>query len=201
VRWNIVRKAWQLARDRFPDVRRLFVDVPSRLAPRGEMAIIDLDKPKEPLSRISFQVQPSSEGPSLLMSLGDEQSTISLPRGASRTYGTPSRREALRASRDQLLAARYGDEAELAEARELMGMDGTFNLRLARSGKRKFKDYERVRILDPRSMQFQELGQVMTSRREKDQRFYLVLVDGSSKPQWFPDDLVGPNLAGVSPDD
>ena len=57
---------------------------------------------------------------------------------------------------------------------------------------REFKDYQKVRVKDAASMEYQEVGQIMDCKGSYGKGYwYLVLVDGSSKPQWFAEEDLG----------
>jgi hypothetical protein len=66
---------------------------------------------------------------------------------------------------------------------------------------RKFKQYDRARINAPLSMEHQECAQVVATKgSNSDGYWYLVLVDGSSVPSWFPEDCLQPVEAGKPPE-
>jgi hypothetical protein len=76
-------------------------------------------------------------------------------------------------------------------------VEGSFNLKAA-NPKHSFDAYQRVRIVQPSSMEHQECGKVLEVRGGgKDPEWYLVLVDGSEKPLWFPSSSLAPDEAGA----
>lgn len=56
VRWEITRKAWSLARDKFPKAKNLYVDVPSKIGTQGSCLVYDLDGEDEPLGRLEYRL-------------------------------------------------------------------------------------------------------------------------------------------------
>jgi hypothetical protein len=74
-----------------------------------------------------------------------------------------------------------------------------FNLKTAKP-KSQFIVYQRVRISNPASMEHQECGRILAAKGGgKDPEWYLVLVDGSEKPLWFPASSLDLDAAGKDP--
>ena len=66
-----------------------------------------------------------------------------------------------------------------------------------RPTKKRFENYEKVRVVDPRIMEYNEGAKVLNHRRNKDKKdFYEVIVDGSEKPIWLSDLQLAPNQVG-----
>ena len=57
MRWELVKAAWGLAAEAFPK-KRVYVVVPSRVAPEGAMEVIGLEDGKE-AGKIAYRVTPS----------------------------------------------------------------------------------------------------------------------------------------------
>jgi hypothetical protein len=67
-----------------------------------------------------------------------------------------------------------------------------------RKKKRKFTDYQRVRVMDPRLMDHNEAARILDVHRDKDRNdWYLVIVDGSERPIWLNEKQLEPNEAGA----
>ena len=167
MRWELIKAAWGLASEAFPD-KRVYVVSPHRIAPEGAMEVVDLSDGKE-AGRIAYRVTPSGR---VTLSAVGKTKEISLPSSPRISYKVRK-------------APRSPDEIQ-------HGMAKT-----ASAARAKYKPYEKIRIIDPRSMEFGELGQVLSSASKKGRRFYLVSVDGSGKPMWFAEDSLGPNMVGA----
>lgn len=62
---------------------------------------------------------------------------------------------------------------------------------------KKFEEYDKVRVNAPLSMEHQECGQVLIVKGSYAEGYwYLVLVDGSSEPTWFPEESLAHIEAG-----
>jgi hypothetical protein len=174
MRWKLVKKAWRLAAEAFPG-QRVFVPCPLSLSQEGEMPVYGLggERPVE-IARMSYRLVPRGRGAAIELSVAGIGCEVEAPVGG--TVGP------IRTKTSSIVAAPMVREA-------------------MHRGQRKFKDYERVRVLDPMSMEYQEIGQILMSKRTKKGRVYLILVDGSSKPAWFHEDHVAENMAGAEPPD
>jgi hypothetical protein len=172
MRWNIVKNAWAMASEEFRG-HKVFVPCPLSVSQEGEMPVYSIDdgKPTK-VATMTYRVVPRGSGAVVLLRLGDAGREVQLP-----SHG---RALAIKSSRTEVPAATLVKEAKHV-------------------GKRKFKDYERVRVMDPLSMEYQEIGQILMSKRTKGGRAYLILVDGSSKPIWVREDNVAENMAGAAP--
>jgi len=212
MRWDVIKKAWEMAREQFPSVRRLRVATPMVFARAGEVPILDLDSPGEPRGIIRYETESVGRKQRIRLALGSKEAEVPLAPARPQTFRVGSRVEPWPSGLDpEMVRGRYGDEH--AEKLALfLGEPRGYNLRLAAKPRRRFKENERVRICgmpmpmpgeralpSPHALQYQELGQVVSSARTKAGRFYLVLVDGSSEPQWFPEGAICPNLAGRAP--
>jgi hypothetical protein len=83
-----------------------------------------------------------------------------------------------------------------------VGLSG-FNLRVARDPRpnSKYKIFERVRVRDAASMEYQECGQILDVRGTKnDGYFYTVLVDGSESPLEFAEENLSELMVGRIPE-
>lgn len=243
MRWEVTKKAWAMAREKFPKIEKLFVDVPERFLAVGQCRVLDLSSPQKPLAIISYDVRPISGQPQVVLSMGGKTESVALPRFGSVGMdvstgfaGTPGRTGSLDA---WAVMDRYVDPGELAEQVAKLaawhegGMGKTamtedsvakwmkgvgfpheeaplvcdelralglsvapaFNRRLAKYVK-PFEVYDQVRIKMENSMEHNECGQILERKRDKGKRKYLVLVDGSSEPEWFFEDAIKPNMVG-----
>ena len=162
-----MKAAWGLASEAFPD-KRVYVVTPQRIAPEGAMRVVDLEDGKD-AGLIAYRVNPSGK---VVMAAGGKTKEVSLPQPPRISYKIRK-------------SPRSPDEIQ-------HGMAKT-----ASTARAKYKPYEKVRIIDPRSMEFGELGQVLSSASKKGRRFYLVSVDGSGKPMWFAEESLGQNMVGA----
>jgi len=167
MRWELVKAAWGLAVEAFPD-KRVYVAAPARIAPAGRMKVIDLAD-GEKAGEIDYKVDRSGR---MVLKAGDKSRELSLPRLSSHSYRV--RKE-----------PRSPDEIQHGMAKA------------ASSARKRFKPYEKCRIVDRRSMEFGELGQVLSSASREGRRFYLVSVDGSGTPMWFAEESLAPNMVGA----
>jgi hypothetical protein len=254
MRWNLIKEAWSLARKKFPDVKRLFVDLPEKFKCEGQCAIYDLDEPDEPVGILKYHSKMADNHPIIIVSVGEMEIETGVPRFASVDMAVESAQRPLvkkasingpdimaqypdqavlgeqiaylvvghvdgplykasdrRISTDSLVrwgrAFGFSEEAIIASHEKLadLGVEVTatqaFNLRIAkRPRKKEFENFQKVRVIDPRSMQLNEGGQVVEHKRnEEDEDFYLVIVDGSEEPSWYKEDQIEKNE--VAPQD
>lgn len=242
MRWEILQKVWKLAKAKFPNVERLYVDLPIRFRSDGECAVYDLDKAGEPVGVIAYSnvvedgvplVSVRLEGQTEKVAAGrvsrecrvgialDERTKaprvdVSLLRRGCRDGFDVGRKLALlfsngaRDGRASVADVRRWASGQGVDMRmvvpimcgledmgfELEGNGGAYNLRLA-SGKQKFEPHQRVRVIHPTAMDYQECGRVMECKGgPKDGFWYAVLVDGSQDPLWFPEEALDEDEAG-----
>ena len=209
MRWEVIKRAWQMAKIRFPGIQSLYVQVPVVLAHKGYLPVFDLVDAKTPIGAIDYQVVSKGNGRNVRLALGSDSAEVRLAPSVLQSFKIAVREEPLTRTPDpNLVRARYGKEAE--EKLAILGL--VSSVKTAKKPSKKFEDYERVRICglpavpdgmehvpNAGAMQYQEAGQVMTSARGRNGRFYLILVDGSSEPQWFHEEMVCPVLAGEIP--
>lgn len=254
MRWNVIKEAWALARKKFPDMKRLFVDLPDRFHCEGQCGIYDLENPDEPIGILKYRASMSEDQPVVIVSMGEIEVSAGMPRfgsidlepsasekplvkkasisakdisakypdpdvlGEQVAYLVLGHEDGLlhkvaekRVSTDSLYqwgrAFGFSAEAMLAAKDKLqeLGVEvyepSTFNLKTAKRPKKKeFKNFQKVRIVEPASMQLNEGGQVLDhKRKEGEEDFYLVIVDGSSEPSWYHEDQLEDNdIAGLS---
>lgn len=248
MRWNLIKEAWSLARKKFPDVKRLFVDLPDKFKCEGQSAVYDLDKPDSPIGILKYHAKISDNHPVVIISMGEMEIETGVPRFASIDMPVAADQKPLvkkasisgqdimaqypdinvlgeqiaylvvghedgplykvankKISTDSL--ARWGrafgfpEEAVMASREKLadLGVEvvesQAFNLRVAKRPKKKeFENFQKVRIVEPASMQLNEGGQIVDHKRnEKEEDFYLVIVDGSDEPSWYREDQIENN--------
>lgn len=80
MRWDIIKKAWSLASEKYPDAKRLFVALPDQFRGVGECSVIDLDNPEKPLGKIRYEAKCDNGEPVLSLKLEDLVKTSSLAR-------------------------------------------------------------------------------------------------------------------------
>lgn len=240
MRWDILKKAWGLARSNFPDAQKLYVQIPSVFKSHGECKIYDLASPDKPLGAVSYQTVTSKGEPVLTMTLDKGQAEVRASFGLGdvrvgmtkrAVAGWPSvlsadlvcqrykdpfeigrlaaimAKEAIGESvaaedlRAWMASQGYSREMETPIRAGLLGLgvsveyETSFNIKQAKG--KKFKEEDRVRIVHPTSMEYQEVGRVMGC--EGDSRsgyWYSVLVDGSGSPMMFPESALEKDEAG-----
>jgi hypothetical protein len=237
MRWNLVARAWSLARSKYPDVKRLYVDIPGKFGASGSCNILDLDVPGKPLGAITYDVRPLNGEPRMTLALDAQNETLPLPSIELKASVKTSIRTASNEISAELITKRYPDPEELSTQlaylivghkdgiKEASGgmsrndvgqwlrshgfepsllddvcagidglgvrLDGGFNIRQARQVKNHFEQFQRVRIKDELSMEYQECAQVLEVKGSlKDGYWYKVLVDGSESPKWFPEEAL-----------
>jgi hypothetical protein len=230
MRWNVIKEAWQLAKESFPKVERLYVSFPDRFRGSGECDVVDLEKPGESLGKIAYKMGCHDKTPVVFLSINKTSKSVKLPRQAAldlKAETVPLVKASSICADD--IMAKYGDssvlgeqlaylcvgheegplyqsecdsisEAALAEwvkkagfpqtilpyvqdNLEKMGVrtleDKGFNLKSAKGKKeRKFPDFARVRVIDPRLLSENRGGQIRGY--DKKTGLYRVLIDGSS---------------------
>lgn len=118
MRWNLVKEAWSLARKKFPDTKRLFVDLPEKFRCEGQCAIYDLDKPDEPIGVLKYRAKMADQQPVIIVSLGGMEATAGIAQFGSIDLPVSSaeRQLAKKASINaQDINARYPDPSLLGE--------------------------------------------------------------------------------------
>lgn len=243
MRWEITKKAWVLAKERFPKTERLFVELPDKFLGTGECSVFDLDAPERPLGKIAYEAKCVDGQPRISMSLGERTAEASLPKFGAMTIKTAHREEIL--ERRQTIDAptimeQYKDMAVLGEQIAYLiaghpnglvkteqntdeGMHAglvetwvvengfpreafphvevklaALGFKISRKQKKKFMTFEKVRVVDPRLMQYNEGARILGYKRDKDkQNWYQIIVDGSEKPIWLNEMQLAKNEAGI----
>lgn len=238
MRWTMLKKAWTLASEKFPDAKRLYVDVPQILRGEGACKVYDLEQPDSPLGLINYQFKCEDGHPIVSMSIGSNEVKTALSRVPTSDLSITSELQTLR-SKNTICAAdimaQYSDPSVLAEQlaylmvghedgpiktaqadeesidqwmeqqgfkSEVFALAKThlenLGIKIAkRPRKKRFENYEKVRVVDPRIMEYNEGAKVLSHKRDKDkQDWYEVLVDGSEKPIWLNDVQIAPNEVG-----
>ena len=117
MRWEIIKKAWQLANQKFPKAK-LYVDMPDRFTGSGECSIFDLEKPNDPLGKIVYQARCEDGKPVLSMKIDETEEKAELSKTAALQFKVASQIQDL-AKKNTILAsdimAQYRDPAELGE--------------------------------------------------------------------------------------
>lgn len=237
MRWEIIKKAWSLASQKFPNTKRLFVDVPEKFLGSGECHVIDLEHPEEPLGKISYQARCENGKPILSIKLDEQEEKVALLKSELQ-FKIATTIEPL-AKKNTILAsdimAKY-HESDLGEQvaylilghpeglagneldPEVVGqwiIDHGFpsviieNVKtaLASAGvqcvarkkgkKRMFENFEKVRVVDPRIMEYNEGARVVGHKRDKELNdWYQVIVDASDKPIWVNEKQLAKNTVG-----
>jgi hypothetical protein len=245
MRWELTKRAWALARDKFPEVERLYVSIPEHLARHGECMIVDLSSPAAELGKVAYEVRPHGRYPVMRISLMDSHDQVQMPTcSVEANIVTKACKASVSAIDPRLLASKCNDAFELGRRMALLATSGTsskitrkeasswmskwgfppdmitpfveglvslgafeedgsvaYNMKWA--NKKGFDANQRVRVNSPGSMEHQECGRVIDSRgKGNEPTWYLVHVDGSEKPAWFPEVALGTDDAGkvIDPD-
>lgn len=178
MRWDITKMAWVLAKKKFPDAKSLFVSLPVRFKPKGDVPIMDLSSRRE-LGRISYSVTPTSSDSLLVLECENEQAFYFLPPSNSLTVNTErtSLTSPVRTRRDP------------------------FNYRQAKKSKvKKVKDFPPTvhLVQDGNAMIVADVFEVRkTKGRNKHREWWLVRPAGASKPVWVPSEFIRPIRAGT----
>ena len=242
MRWDIVKKSWKLARDKFGGVKRLYVETPANFEMNGRCRVFDLDSPAEPIGVIAYQTGWENGSSAIKLSLEDVKASVPAARFAIDGLTVVSRTAELQV-RNSISAAdvmaRYPDPKILGEqvaylivghedglpGRELEDydvddwvLDRGFppqildGVKTAMAGigivtcrdrrQQRFQPGDKIRIVDPNLRDYEEGGKVQGFKRTKDKErdkligWYLVLIDGSSKPVWVQEQQLAKNMAG-----
>lgn len=258
MRWDIVTKAWSMARNAFPSAKRLYVDLPQKFSHKGSCSVFDLEKGYEPLGSIEYSIVAFAGKPTLVMSLGGQQKTAALAPCSMELTTMNGRLKPLRlgasdvlgkcasladaGERAALLAVGHGssplrgkDSVDKFALREWVAQEGFpegcfpyaeakleeigvavrgFNLREAKRHKKEQALYQpqmAVRVIDPNMRDHNKCGKIVSVWKQKSKRvkgqekktppgfWYLVWIDGTSKPVWFAEGQLAPNMAGAIP--
>jgi len=208
MRWSVIKKIWTLAKAAFPK-ERLFPDVPLSFAKEGKIGLVDPKTGKKE-AEISYFTTPDK----MILRLKDFQEEVPLPKRNTLSFLTNAIKtdEFVQTQKlGKLLSQNYQNEGLLSIAAKIYEGKGEtksfeqwleeneFPEKILRIAAKKTHDrYQRVRIRNPLSMEHNEMGVILDVVGDKNKNFkYLVLVDGSSKPQWFDQNSISTNLAGV----
>lgn len=78
MKWEILKKAWQLARSKFPKTQRLYVHPPRSFALKGSCQVVDLEKPEEVMASIDYEIGMDGQRPVIQLSLLGESAKVAL---------------------------------------------------------------------------------------------------------------------------
>ena len=163
MRWEILKKAYALAKKSFPDAKSLFVDIPPKIGIEGSCTIYDLEKQDAPLGKAEYKTCFSAGSPYVSVTVSGNEDKVEIKKAASA-------------------------EVTVNPVQHKLGQVSPEQKKKPQQG-REFKDYEKVRVKDATSMEYQEAGQVLECKGSYRKGYwYLILVDGSSKPRWFAED-------------
>ena len=260
MRWDIVTKAWDLAKNAFPSVKRIYVDLPQKFSPKGTCSVFDLENRDEPVGGIEYSIVAFAGKPTLVLALGDQRKMASLERcsldlpvatgemkplrlgakdvlGKCASLADAGEKAALLAAghpssplkdkacvektalRDWMVAEGFPEESlPYAQAKlQQIGVSvQSFNLREAKQAKHKkrhalFQPQMVLRVIDPNMRDHNKCGKVVSIWRQKRKKvkgqqkktppmfWYLIWIDGTSKPVWFAEKQLAPNMAGALP--
>jgi hypothetical protein len=118
MRWDVVKKSWELARDKFDGVKRLYVETPANFEANGKCRVFDLDSPGDPIGTIAYQTVSENGGSAIKLSLEDVKASVPTGRFAIDNLPIISKTSELKA-RNSIsvpdIMARYPDTKILGE--------------------------------------------------------------------------------------
>lgn len=207
MRWDFMKKCWSMAKDSFPK-DSIFVFIPPKLGMEGDCPIINIPTNKS-LGKIEYQTVVIGGNSYVNLKLGDKEESIRLQKFAEISI-SPAKSIVKRNGANAPKAIAY-----IAIGRKITNLDTflstegysldildevkreMFSLGHAVTGsKRRFQDMDRIRIKDPKSMEYNEGGRVVGYKKVNGKEVYLVIVDGSEEPVWFLDDVLELNNVG-----
>ena len=238
--WDIIKKAWTIASEKFPEAKRLFVDLPPKFRGFGECTVYDLETPEKPLGKISYEYRCEDGKPILSMNLQNaEAKTAAIQANMDLTISSSIQPFQKNNKIDSAaVMSQYKDANSLSEqvAYLVVGHDlglspdqdksidseeiddwiieqgfpcdisaGVksnitklgFSCTAKRRKQKEFQNYQKVRVVDPRIMEYNEGARILKHKRDKDKNdWYEVIVDGSEKPIWLHEKQLAPNEVG-----
>lgn len=81
MRWEIIKKAWALARQEFPKVSKLTLVPPARIGLVGSIPVYDGGEPEKPIGYISFKA--SKDGERIEVTAGKQTAEVKNKRSMS----------------------------------------------------------------------------------------------------------------------
>lgn len=238
MRWDVIKQAWALAKEKFPDAKRLFVSLPDKFRGFGECSVVDLDKPDAPLGKITYEAKCESGRPVLSMKLEEKSKEAALPKTGCLqmnlmvSVGEFKPRSSIPSADimakfpdhktlgEKLAYLMIGHEDGIAKGAQSIheglieswiGEHGfpkeaiphaeaklaELGVVVARKKRKRFENFEKVRVVDPRLREYNEGAQVLRRKRDKEKHdWYAVLVDGSDTPIWLRDEQIEKNNVG-----
>lgn len=216
IMWAFTKKCWNIAKEAHPGC---ILDMPQKLASSGTISIFDLKGLSEgdgdPCGKLEYESVPG-EKPYYSISCGGKREYVQIPRfgemsfpmarhiDASKVLSVNDATEAISA-----LAAANGvsDEPGLARWMLANGFGGEdheavmakLGIRRVTAKQKLFEDMEKVRVNDPSSMEHGEGGRIQEHKKKDGEFVYLVLVDGSDRPEWFMERHLSKNTVGEIP--
>lgn len=208
MRWEAIRKVWPLCKLAFPN-GPVWPDVPHRLSKEGGICIYDIKSGKK-----VGEVKYKTINDKINFSLNNIFEDLKLERKSSVSFDVKSIKTSefiKKISIGKSMSANYSGE-KLLDFAEKIYANGPKSLTLEQwllcnefpdetiiiAEKKKYKEYQRVRIKNTSSMEYNEMGVILDISGDKKKGFnYLVLVDGSEKPIWFNQSSLNFNLSGA----
>ena len=236
MRWDIIKKAWSLASEKFPDKKRLFVALPDQFRGIGDCDVYDLDNPETPLGIIHYEAHCENGTPVMSLSLKDMVKKAEFQRVPSlhvKTAGIEGELKPRTSISVKEIMTKHSGPEQLGECAAYLiagheeGIPGDqihegiieswfddhgfpkesipfaqakleqLGIKIARRKRKRFENYEKVRVVDPRIREYNEGAQILGRRRDKEGKdWYQVIVDGSDKPIWLMDEQLDSNSVG-----
>lgn len=115
IRWDVIKKAWALAREKFPE-KRVFVEMPRRFKSSGRCLVYDLSSPDEVMASIEYNVSHANGRAHVVLSMGGASHEVGLERRSAVGFKVDSMRVAMPKLIDvdgEAVMAKYPDREEL----------------------------------------------------------------------------------------
>ncbi len=222
IRWNIIKKAYQVAADSFK-TQDLLIDFPKVLEKTGSLSVYLLPDLSGPIGKLDYNIVHADDFTGISISCNNVNKIIStssfepisckVAMSKDLEVGSVEIKDGSASSIALVLAQKYGEEVDYSEFKDLEDSE-EIQAELVRNGInvysqlkikeaqdiplfRKYKQYDKVRVNNEKSMEYQECATVLDCVGNIDKGFkYFVLVDGSSKPIWISEDELVPIEAG-----
>lgn len=226
-RWSVITKAWEIAHASFPD-KKIWVNVPYKLTTSGNMNIFDLDS-KQQVGVVPYRAEARRGQVILTMMYAGRHVELEIPHINTRSFKVMASKLSDCKLGEIVSSQYDGDElikkvCQIIEAEDIdkeiikqwlinnnfpdisKKVLAHFNqdtlVKTAKgpaAPKPRYEKYQKVRIVNPKSMEHMELGTIKDIKgTKKDGFYYMVLVDGSSEESVFHESLLQPNFAGVA---
>jgi hypothetical protein len=182
MRWEITKRAWNLAKRHFPEAKSLYMSLPVRFKMSGAIPVHDLSTKAE-IGALSYKVMSGPVDTTLVLQCKEEQVAYVLPPAKMMTFATAR------------------SKADIKESDKEHPPEDKFNYRSAKSKtERNVKDFpSTVHVVqDGNAMIVADVLQVrMVRHKNKKFEWWQVRPAGSSNMFWVLSDFIRPIKAGT----